>query len=106
MTQTKGLDEEVTTLFSEVRRRFAQAASWYPETGIKELFNRSVEAIDAVTAKPGAFSDPAKAQSAREACLLIAYMEDDALRTHDRDVINEFSQAKPNLQKIEKLVGR
>lgn len=106
MTASKKLDDEVTTLFGEVRQRFAQAASWYPETGIKELFNRSVEAIDAVTAKPGAFSDPAKAQSAREACLLIAYMEDDAQRYHDRDVMNEFSQAKPNLQKIEKLVGR
>jgi hypothetical protein len=100
------LDKEVTSLFSEVRARFAAAASYYPEDGIKELFNRSVEAIDAATAAPGAFSDPAKAQNAREACLLIAYMEDDAQRTHDRDVINEFAQAKPKLEQIEKLVGR
>lgn len=106
MTKKKELDQEVSSLFSEVRDRFAQAAAYYPETGIKELFNRSVEAIDEASARPGAFSDPAKAQSAREACLLIAYLEDDALRTHDRDVINEFAQAKPKLERIEKLVGR
>jgi hypothetical protein len=106
MTTDKGTDQEVATLFSEVRNRFAQAASWYPETGIKELFNRSVEAIDAATAAPGDFTNPAKAQNAREACLLIAYMEDDALRTHDSDVINEFAQAKPTLERIQKLVGR
>ena len=106
MTTSKGLDQEVTTLFSEVRQRFAQAASWYPETGIKDLFNKSVEAIDAATAKPGDFSNPLKAQGAREACLLIAYMEDDAQRYHDREVNNEFAQAKPHLEKIEKLLGR
>jgi hypothetical protein len=106
MTEGKKLDQEVTSLFGEVRKRFSDAASWYPETGIKELFNRSVEAIDAATAAPGAFSDPGKAQHAREACLLIAYLEDDAQRTHDRDVINEFAQAKPKLERIEKLVGR
>jgi hypothetical protein len=106
MTTGKGLDTEVSSLFSEVRQRFAQAASWYPEPGIKELFNRSVEAIDAAAAKPGDFSNPLKAQGAREACLLIAYMEDDAQRYHDRDVLDEFAQAKPTLERIEKLVGR
>ena len=106
MTTGKGLDHEVATLFSEVRQRFSQAAAYYPESGIKNLFNRSVDAIDAATAKPGAFSDPLKAQAAREACLMVAYMEDDAQRYHDREVLNEFAQAKPTLDKIEKLLGR
>ncbi len=106
MTADKKLDQEVATLFSEVRQRFTQAAAWYPESGIKDLFNRSVDAIDAAAAKPGDFSNPDKAQSAREACLLIAYLEDDAQRYHDRDVLNEFAEAKPKLERIEKLVGR